>query len=85
MKQPVGRIAVEGKHIVRDFRLGTANHKGTKGYFITGYERRICINHGAVRLREKHAAIHSRRTGQSNQRLRPSGRNRYFPFGETSK
>lgn len=24
MKQPVGRIAVEGKHIVRDFRLGTA-------------------------------------------------------------
>ena len=31
MKQPVGRIAVEGKHIVRDFRLGTATTRVPKG------------------------------------------------------
>ena len=36
MKQPVGRIAVEGKHIVRDFRLGTAT---------TTVDEQLVINH----------------------------------------
>lgn len=82
MKQGIGNIAVEGKHIVKDFRLGATTTKGLKDISLQVMQGGICVNHGTIRLREKHAALYSWGTGCFDQWPRPFGRHRHFRVRE---
>lgn len=73
MKQSIRNIAVEGKHIVKDFRLGTTTIKVLKDVSLQVMQGNLCQSwvHPAP---EKARCFIFLGTGYPDQRPRPLGR-----------
>ncbi len=74
MKQSIRNIAVEGKHIVKDFRLGTTTIKVLKDVSLQVMQGEFVSIMGPSGSGKKHAALYSWGTGYPDQRPRPLGR-----------
>ena len=59
MKSFVGNISVEGKHIIKDFRLGDTTTKVLKDISLQVMQGEFV---SIIRLRKEHAALYSWRS-----------------------
>lgn len=51
MKPITGNIAIEGKNIVKDFKIGETTTRVLKKRVLKSFKGRICFNYGTVWFR----------------------------------
>lgn len=77
MKPIIETAAVEGRHIVKNFRLGDTVTEVLRDVSLRVMPGEF-VSIGTIRFRKKHASLYFRRSGHPDRRPRAAERNRYL-------